>query len=80
MNGDMSVQARVRRGEMKLMTPHAWSERHFAAGSEPAETTLRRWMQEGIVPSKKIGGSWFIDDDAWTSTDDELVQRVLQAG
>jgi hypothetical protein len=65
---------------MRLMTPRAWAEKHFAEGSLPAETTLRRWMQEGIVPSRKIGGSWFIDDDSWTSGDDDLVQRVLKAG
>ncbi|OOG61403.1 hypothetical protein B0E46_15600 [Rhodanobacter sp. B04] len=65
---------------MKLMTPRAWAEKTFVEGSAPPETTLRRWMQEGIVPSKKIGGSWFIDDDAWSAEGDDLVQRVLQAG
>ena len=65
---------------MRLMTPQAWSEKHFAEGSRPAETTLRRWMQDNKVPSKKVGGSWFIDDDAWLAGDDELVQRVLRQG
>jgi hypothetical protein len=43
------------------------------------ETTLRRWMQSGALPARKIGGSWFIDEHAWLAGGDDLVQRVLEA-
>jgi hypothetical protein len=64
---------------MRLLTPTAWVEKYFAEGSRPPETTLRRWMNSGAVPALKIGGSWFVDDDAWRAGGDELVQRVLEA-
>ncbi len=65
---------------MRLMTPPAWAEKYFDEASRPPETTLRRWMQIGAVPAKKIGGSWFIDEHAWLAGGDDLVQRVLSAG
>jgi hypothetical protein len=64
---------------VRLITPQAFAEKYFAEGSRPAETTLRRWMQNGAVPAKKIGGTWFIDEHAWLAGGDELVQRVLEA-
>lgn len=65
---------------MKLMTPRAWAEKYFAEGSRPPEPTLRRWMQNGSVPARKIGGSWFIDEHAWLAEGDDLVLRILNAG
>jgi hypothetical protein len=64
---------------MRYMTPTAWSAKYFAEDSRPAEPTLRRWMQNNVVPAKKIGGSWFIDEHAWLTGGDELVERVLEA-
>jgi hypothetical protein len=64
---------------MHLLTPQAWSAKYFDATSRPAETTLRRWLQDGKVPARKIGGLWFIDEHAWLAEDDDLVQRVLAA-
>ena len=70
---------------MLLLTPKAWREKYFAESSRPPETTLRRWMQDGAIPARKIGGSWFIDEDAWLAggddlAADELVQKVLRGG
>ena len=62
---------------MRLINPIAWSQKYFSEGSRPAEATLRRWMQNGVLPCRKIGGSWFVDDDAWLANGDELVERVL---
>jgi hypothetical protein len=63
---------------MRYITPMAWSEKYFADESRPPEATLRRWMQNGALPSRKIGGSWFIDEHAWLADGDDLVQRVLE--
>lgn len=62
---------------MRYMTSSAWLDKYFAEDSRPPEPTLRRWMQIGAVPAKKIGGSWFIDEHAWLSDGDILVERVL---
>jgi hypothetical protein len=64
---------------MRYMTPTAWSKKYFADDSQPAEPTLRRWMQNSAVPAKKIGGSWFIDEHLWLAGGDDLVERVLKA-
>ena len=65
---------------MRYMTPTAWAEKYFTEDSRPPEATLRRWMQNGAVPSKKIGGSWFVDEHAWLADGDVLVEHVLRAG
>ncbi len=65
---------------MHLITPTAWTEKYFAEGSRPPEATLRRWLRDGVLPSRKIGGSWFIDEQAWLADGDDLVRRVLEAG
>jgi hypothetical protein len=62
---------------MRYMTPTAWCGKYFAEDSRPPEPTLRRWMQCGAVPARKIGGSWFVDEHAWLSNGDVLVERVL---
>jgi hypothetical protein len=59
------------------MTSHAWLEKYFAAESRPAEITLQRWLRQGKVPGRKVGGNWYVDEHAWLAGDDELVRRVL---
>jgi len=61
----------------KLMTVKAWREKYFAEGSTPAELTVRRWLQNGDIPGRKIGGNWYIDENAWLANGDELVKHVL---
>lgn len=65
---------------MKLMAAPVWREKYFEDASRPAEITVMRWLREGKIPGRKVGGSWFIDEHAWLAGDDPLVQRVLEAG
>jgi hypothetical protein len=65
---------------MHLMTPQQWAEKYFDEGSRPSEVTLRRWLNEGKVPGRKVGGTWYVDEHAWIANGNELVQRVLDAG
>jgi len=62
---------------MHLLTPAAWAAKYFDPTSMPPETTIRRWLRDGQLPARKIGGSWFIDENAWLAEGDDLVQRVL---
>lgn len=63
-----------------LLSAHAWVEKYFAPESRPAEITVQRWLRNGVVPGKKVGGTWFVDEHAWLADGDDLVQRVLEAG
>jgi hypothetical protein len=65
---------------MHLMTPHQWAQKYFDPDSCPSEVTLRRWLTQGKIPGRKVGGSWYVDDHAWLADGDELVRQVLDAG
>lgn len=69
---------------MRLISTSAWVGKYFAPESRPAEITLLRWLREAKIPGKKVGGKWYVDEDAWLaggdpglSEVDALVQRVL---
>ncbi|OBU52262.1 helix-turn-helix domain-containing protein [Stenotrophomonas maltophilia] len=62
---------------MKLMTEDAWLERYFDPSSRPDTQKLQRWLREGKIPGRKVGGSWYIDEHAWLAGGDDLVARVL---
>lgn len=62
---------------MRLLAPRIWATKYFSVDCLPPEPTLRRWMKTGAVPGRKIGGTWYVDDDAWLANGDDLVARVL---
>lgn len=62
---------------MKLMGIPQWQAKHFAEDSSPDEVSIRRWLRNGKLPGRKVGGTWFIDEAAWLADGDDLVQRVL---
>lgn len=68
------------RASIHLLRPTEWVARYFDEGSRPPAPTLRKWMQNGDIPARKIGGSWFVDETAWLAAGDELVARVLAGG
>jgi len=65
---------------MHLMTAEKWLDRYFDPSSRPSIATLQRWLRDGKIPAKKVGGTWFIDEHAWLADGDDLVARVLKAG
>jgi predicted site-specific integrase-resolvase len=62
------------------MTTEKWLDRNFDPSSRPSIATLQRWLRDGKIPAKKVGGTWFIDEHAWLADGDDLVARVLKAG
>lgn len=62
---------------MKLMPIPQWQAKHFAEGAAPDEMTVRRWLRNGKLPGRKVGGKWYIDEAEWLADGDELVRRVL---
>jgi hypothetical protein len=65
---------------MKLLTTDRWLDVYFEADSRPSVATLQRWLRDGKIPGKKVGGTWFIDEHEWLADGDDLVGRVLKAG
>ncbi len=65
---------------MKLLSAHAWVAKYFGHESPPAEITVLRWLRDGKVAGRKVGGKWYVDEHAWLAEGDDLVQRVLEAG
>lgn len=67
---------------MKLVSIPEWSAKYFDESSRPDDMKCRRWLRDGKLPGRKVGGTWFIDLDAWQLESnefdtDQLVNRVL---
>ena len=43
----------------KLMPLEEWRTQRFTTPPSPA--TVRRWISNGDIPGKHIGGKWFVD-------------------
>jgi hypothetical protein len=65
---------------VKLLKAAAWSDKYFGDESRPAEITVLRWLRDGRIPGRKVGGTWYVDEHAWLADGDPLVQQVLEAG
>lgn len=64
---------------MKLATVPEFRARCFTEESRPDPRTVRRWVREGEIPGRVIGGITYVDLDAWANTTgNELADRVLR--
>lgn len=64
----------------KLMKLETWRKKRFVPEDIPARTTVIKWIADGDLVAKRIGRTWYIDEEAERkTTGDELVDRVLQA-
>lgn len=62
----------------QLMTLRQYRAVRFARGSEPSMGTLKRWVNAGTLPAKKLGGVWYVEvKQEAANTGDPLVDRVL---
>lgn len=55
-----------------LMSPEQWIENTFAEGSRPHIRTVRRWIANGELQSKKIGGSVYIEDTQFANRECQI--------
>lgn len=62
---------------MRLITTRHFAERYFVEGSRPSRSTLRRWIEMGQLPGKRVGDVYYVDEDAWLADGDPLVEKVL---
>lgn len=62
---------------MRLVEYRRFADTLFEPDSRPADITLQRWLREGKLPGRKIGGVWYVDEHAFLAANDPLVERVL---
>jgi hypothetical protein len=63
----------------KLMKISEWRDKRFTLDSRPSTKQIRIWCKNGIIPCKRIAGTWFIDSAAeFFETGNSLVDSVLQ--
>lgn len=62
---------------MRLTSIPRFLKQYFEPGSEPCARTVRRGIERGDIPGRKVGGQWFVDLHLFESGNDPLVARVL---
>lgn len=50
----------------------------FSPGSAPHEHTVRRWVEQRRLPGMKMGGRYYIDEDALFALGNPVVEKVLR--
>lgn len=64
---------------MKLMKATKFRLEYFDKGSEPDIKTVKRLIDDGELPGKRIGTIYYVDLDKLKQSDNPLVNRVLAA-
>ena len=64
---------------MNLIKATQFRVRCFEKGSEPNIKTLKRWIDDGEIPGRVMGSTYYVDLDKWKKSDNPLVNRVLAA-
>lgn len=59
-----------------LISVQQYRQQHFAPGSAPHESTIRRLIRERVLPGRRIGHLYFIDDQVPLSRVDAIVAKV----
>lgn len=65
---------------MQLMRATQFTELMFCEGSRPSLTSVRKWIEEGALPGRRIGRQYFVDYPAFIAGGDDLLARILDDG
>ena len=64
----------------KLIKISQFQKQHFVPGSAPDAKTLRKCIDDGSLPGRKIGGNYFIDMAKYeASTGNSLADKIMEA-
>jgi len=63
---------------MSLMRVTEYRETTFSPNSRPSITTIKKWINNGDIAGKIIGGNYYVDTDKILPTND-LVNKVLDS-
>ena len=64
----------------KLIKLAKYREERFVEGSRPSVSTLRRWIENGKLPGKKIGGQTYVEisEEMLEPTNNELANKIIK--
>lgn len=65
-------------GTMSLITLQQYISRTFSPGSEPHQHTVRRWINRKIIPGKRFGTRYYVDEIAVAANGNPIVEKVLR--
>lgn len=64
----------------KLMIVSEYRDVRFAGTKKPSINTIKRWVENGSIPGKKIGGLYYVDITAESEqTGNTLADMILSA-
>ena len=64
---------------MSLVSIEQFVSDAFAEGSRPTTATVRRWIESGDVPGRRIGKLFFVDYASWQSRSNPIASRILNS-
>jgi hypothetical protein len=62
---------------MRFVKLAEFRRRYFEAESAPSERTLRRQVEAGELPGRRMGKLYYVDLHKWLAEGDALVERTL---
>jgi len=64
---------------MKLIPVSEYRELRFVGNKKPSVKTIKRWIQSGDLPGKRIGGLYFVNvaEEELMVTNDDVVNSIL---
>lgn len=54
-----------------------WIDTEFKGPRRPTPTTVRRWIQRGVIDGVQIGGRYYVIVDENAITGDDVVDKIL---
>jgi len=63
---------------MPLMRVSEYREDKFTPNSRPSITTIKKWIQNGDIAGRIIGGNYYVDTDKVVPVNN-LVNKVLDS-
>lgn len=61
----------------RKMEVRDWIDQEFKGNRRPTPTTVRRWIQRGVIDGVQIGGRYYVVIDESAITGDDVVDKIL---
>ena len=62
---------------MPLLSIATFRDRYFEKDSQPCENTVRNWIANDVIPGRKIGHRYFVDEDRFMANGNPHLAKIL---